>query len=110
MCLQQAFVPSASVAALRQPLDSCQQPVVTGCVLQPAIDGSSKLQHIKQLLVLLIHAYKCLQREQGGPMIPGLRNSGTIQYACVLPQCHTMKKLLKHMRECQQKDNACKCE
>lgn len=50
-------------------------------------------------LALLLHAHKCLQREQQANC-NGENHVTSTQYSCTLPHCASMRTVLQHMTKC----------
>lgn len=50
-------------------------------------------------LALLLHAHKCLQREQQNSC-NGDNHGTSTAYSCTLPHCATMRSVLQHMTKC----------
>ena len=69
----------------------------TRVLLWNLIHGAEKIKRIKQQLVLLLHAYRCQQKDQdfaiSGVNIQPYR-------PCILPYCKTNKNWLIHMTSC----------
>ena len=64
----------------------------------PAANGTPPLEErrkaLKQRLVLILHAHKCLQRDKRV-----LKRGGEV-FQCNFPECHSMKDVLNHMLSC----------
>lgn len=63
-------------------------------------------RRVIQHLALLLHAHKCLQREQAS----NTNGSQTVlTSSCTVPNCETMRTVLQHMTKCSDFKN-CSCK
>ena len=79
-----------------------------------SVQQNTQRRQVIHHLALLLHAHKCLQREQqvtSANNYNGDTHATASQYSCTLPHCDTMRAVLQHMTKCSDfKTCSCKCE